>query len=81
MRQNKINSLQLSSILVMMMMASYLGAGVFSVIKAAGVDAYLSIILGGIIGSIILIMFTYIFNYEPNLTLDQKIIKLFGKKL
>lgn len=81
MKQNKINSLQLSAILVMMMMASYLGAGVFSVIKASGVDAYLSVILGGIIGSVILIMFTYIFNYEPDLTLNQKIIKLFGKKI
>lgn len=81
MMQNKINSLQLGSILVMMMVASFLGTGFFSVVKAAGVDAYLSIIIGGILGIIILISFLYLFNYEPDLPLNKKNIKLFGNKL
>ncbi len=79
--KNKINSLQFGSILVMMMMASFLGTGFFSVVKAAGVDAYLSIVIAFLLGFIIIWSFLYLFNYEPDLPLNKKIIKLFGKRL
>ena len=78
---NKINCTQFSSIIIMLILSSFLGVGIFSLIKASGIDAYLSIILGGIIGSIFIYLFITIFNYEPSLTLKDKINKLFGKKI
>ena len=81
MLKNKINSLQLSSILIDIMLASFLGTGIFAIIKKSGIDAYLSVIIGGIIGISLIILFLYIFNYKENLNFKEKIIDLFGKHL
>ncbi|MEG0025945.1 MAG: GerAB/ArcD/ProY family transporter [Bacilli bacterium] len=79
--ENKINSLQLAALLLMIMLSSFLGIGFFASIKAAGINAYLSVILGTILGLFILGMFLIIFNYKPNLSLPKKIINLFGLKI
>ena len=79
--KEKINSLQLCSMFITMVVASFLGVGIYTSIKMAGVDAYLSIIICAVIGLILLPIFKIIFDYEPNLTFSQKINKLFGKKV
>lgn len=79
--KNQINYLQLCSLLLMIIVTSFLGVGFIGLIKVAQIDAWLSIIIGGIIGIILICAFIYIFNYEPDLSINQKITKLFGKKL
>lgn len=81
MNLKKINCLQFCSILLINMLASFLGVGVFSIIKAASVDACFSVIFSSIFGIFALIMFLCIFNYEPDLPLTGKLNKLFGKKI
>lgn len=79
--KDKINSLQLSSMMMMLMVASFLGIGMFSIIKSAGVDAYISILIGGIAGIFVLLTFFVIFDYEPNLSIGDKFKNVFGKKI
>ncbi|MCI8778894.1 MAG: endospore germination permease [Bacilli bacterium] len=79
MKKDKINCLQFSSMLSMLLVASFLGIGTFSVIKAAGVDAYISIIIAAIAGSFILLSFFVIYDYEPELNVAEKFKKVFGK--
>ncbi len=79
MRNNKINCLQFASIFVSLIPASLSGLGIFAIIKAAGIDGYLSVLLGGILSIILFLIFLYIFNYEPDLPITKKTISLFGK--
>lgn len=79
MKKDKINCLQFSSMLSMLLIASFLGIGMFSVIKAAGVDAYISIIIAAIAGIFILFSFFVIHDYEPELNVAEKFKNVFGK--
>lgn len=75
---NKINSLQLGSMLLALSITTFLGIGIFDIIKAAGVDAYLSVFVGSVVGIILFLLFLYIANYEPELSICEKTKKLFG---
>ncbi len=78
MNKDKINCLQFGSMMSMLLMASFVGIGMFSIIKSAGVDAYLSIIIAALVGILILLTFFIIFDYEPSLSVKDKINKIFG---
>lgn len=64
-----------------LLIASFVGIGMFSIIKSAGVDAYFSIIIAGIIGIFIVLTFFVMFDYEPNLNVAEKFKKIFGPYL
>ena len=62
--KDKINCLQFAAMMSVILIASFVGIGMFSIIKSAGVDAYLSIIIAGIIGIfIVLTFFNTFYNY------------------
>lgn len=77
----KLEKIELTSLIIIMITSITIGVGVHSIIKASGVDAYISLLLSFIFSIPILIMFLIIFNYEPNLPLPEKIITLYGKKI
>ena len=79
--KNKINSLQLGSIVIMMNLAAFMGIVFYTLLHIASVDSYISIILAGIIGIPLLLIILYIANYEPDLSLNKKLEKLYGKVL
>lgn len=81
MNKDKINCLQYASMMSMILVASFLGIGMFSVIKAAGVDAYISIIIAAIAGIFILLSFFVIHDYEPELNVAEKFKSVFGKPI
>lgn len=81
MTNNRFNILQLCSMLIILMVVPLIGGGVFSLFKSAGVDSYLSIIIGGFIGVLFLFIFLFILNYEKDKPICDKINMLFGKKL
>ena len=81
MKNKQISSIQLSSILLMMIIASFSGIGIFSIVKASGIDAYISIPIAGIIGISYIFVYFYIASYEPDLQFGEKMQKLFGNKL
>ena len=55
--KDKINSLQFAAMMAILLIASFIGIGMFSIVKAAGVDTYLSIIIAAIFGIFIIISF------------------------
>lgn len=77
--KDKINSLQFAAMMAILLIASFIGIGMFSIVKAAGVDTYLSIIIAAIFGIFIIISFFVIFDYEPSLSITLKLTKIFGK--
>lgn len=79
--KEKISNIEFSGLMIMILVASFLGVGIFISIKTAGVDSYLCIIVSFILGLYILFLFRNIFNYEPDLPIYQKLEKLFGKKV
>ena len=79
--KQKINCLQYGSMMVMIIASSFIGIGVYSLIKATGVDAYLSILMAIVIAIPLLLLFLYIANYEPDLVFPEKLEKLYGKKV
>ena len=79
--KNKINCLQYSTMLILIVVSAFMGIGVYSLVQAAGIDAYIAILLGIIVGIPVLLLFLYIANYEPDLAFPKKLEKLYGKKM
>lgn len=79
--KNKINCLQYSTMLILIMVSSFMGIGIYSLVRAAGIDAYITVLLGIIVGIPTLLLFLYIANYEPDLAFPKKMEKLYGVKL
>ena len=75
----KITNFELGSIVYFLSRAYFIGISLNSLIVISKQDSWFSILLATLIGIIPLLMFLYIFSYEPDLNLNQKIIKLFGK--
>lgn len=79
--KNKINCLQYNTMLIIIMVSSFMGIGIYSLVRAAGIDAYITILLGVIVGIPALLLFLYIASYEPDLSFPQKMEKLYGQKI
>jgi len=77
----KINSLQFTSMFLMLTITSYTGIGILSIIKTDARNAWMSVILSGILGLVILSLFIYINSFKENLTINEKNKILFGKIL
>ena len=77
----KINSLQYSSILALLIYIPILGIGTHSIINIAKNDAYLSTIITAILGIIIILLFNYIHSYNKDKPISTTIINLYGKVL
>lgn len=79
METKKINSLQLTTILIMMVCAPLTGMNLTYIFNQAGTDAYLCPLIAFIIGIPLLFIFKCLFNYKPELTLGEKVTYVFGK--
>ena len=79
MKKNSINSLQVASLIVFLIISMSLGMGIFNAVEVAKIDSYIAIILGTFIGLIPISIVLYIANYKPNLNIIEKINDLFGK--
>ena len=77
----KINSLQYSTILAFLIYIPILGIGTHAIIKLSGNDAYLSPIIMGVLGLLILLLFNYIHSYDKDNPINITIINLYGKVL
>lgn len=79
MKANKLTSLEYSIFIYFIMRSTSLGICMNSYLYSAGVDGYLCPIIGAIIGIIPLLILIKIFNYKPELNINEKNIQLFGK--
>ena len=78
---NKINSLQLSSIIFSQILSLTLGFDIFNILRLSNIDSYITIILQLIINFIPLLLILYIAHYKPNLNIIEKINTLFPKPI
>lgn len=81
MNKNKFTSFQFASLLCFPLLSLFSGISTYSLFRIAKVDSYLSPLIAGLLGIIILKIFTCIFNYLPDKKLPNKNIILFGKIL
>lgn len=79
--KEKINNLELSSTLFLLMFSCTLGIAPYITINLASIDAYFGVIFGFFIGLIPLFIFIYIFNYEIDKPLHIKTKIIFGNLL
>ena len=79
--KTKFKSIQFACLIVFPILSLFTGIGTHNIIKIANVDSYMSPIIGGVLGIIVLLMFIYIFNYEPDKTIIEKNKYLFGNIL
>lgn len=77
----KISDKGFSSIIFFSSQAMFLGLGITQILNSAGTGSIISIFLGGIIGLLILPIIMKFYDYEKDLTLFQKIEKIYGKIL
>ncbi len=81
MEKEKVNCVQIVSILVFIITAPLTGINVTYTLNTAGVDAYFCPLIAALIGLPLLFVFITIFNFKPDLTLGEKVIYIFGKKV
>ncbi len=79
--KNKISMMQLFSLNIFIIISSFFGIGIYNVFKSAKTDAWISIINTTILSFIIFFLIIYIANYKKNLTIGEKVIHLYGKKM
>lgn len=77
----KINNLELSSTLFLLIFSCTLGIAPLISIRICGINSYISVLIGGLIGIIPLCIFLYIFNYEIDKPINKKTKIIFGKVL
>ena len=77
----KISLHQFSSLIIFSIFSSFFGIGIYSAFKAGKIDAPIGIIISIIFSLFIVFLITYIANYQPDLTIGEKIKKLYGKKI
>lgn len=75
----KINSLQYSTILALIIYIPLLGIGSNLIINMAENNSYISTIIMSILGIIIIMLFKYIHNHNKDAHISKTIIKLYGK--
>lgn len=81
MNKTKFTSFQFACLVCFPILSLFSGIGTYNVIRIARVDAYMSPIIAGILGIIVLKLFMYIFDYLPDKNLPAKNKVLFGKFL
>ncbi len=79
--KEKIGSFQLSSAFILCMVSSSIGLSLHTTIKLAGIDSYISVAIGSLMGILPLLLFLYIFNYKEDLPIYEKTKILFGKMI
>ena len=79
--KEKINNLELSSTIFLILFSCTIGIAPYITIEIAGINSYIGILIGTIIGLIPLLMFIYISNYEIDKPLYIKTKIIFGKVL
>lgn len=71
---------QFCSSIFLISLSCILGILVTGLVNISGVDSWISIIIGVLIGFIILLLYLYIYNFKSDLPFEQKIKLIFGKK-
>ncbi len=74
----KVTNLELGSITYFLIRAYFIGITFKNLLTLSKQDSWICALMGIIIGILPLLLFFYIFKYEPNLNLNEKNIKLFG---
>lgn len=81
-KQNKtIDSLQLFAIGAMIGNALFVGMGNIIIVKIASQNTWIVGLVSMVLGILPVLLICKVMNYEPELTLPQKIKKLFGNKI
>ena len=79
--KEKISSLQIGSLVWCLMLSSYMGIVPFVLFSRLKQDSWLAVILDFIIGLLVITIYLYIWNKEPDKTIFEKIKFVFGKKI
>ena len=75
----KINNVGFSSILFFTSQVMFLGLGITQILNSCKTGSIISVILGSLIGYFLLPIFIKFYDIEKDLTLFQKLEKLYGK--
>lgn len=81
MKNKLMSNFSFIALMITIMSSSFFGVGIYCLIRASAVDSWISIIISSIITLLPLFLFIYVSSYEPNLSIRDKLIKLFGKKI
>ena len=81
MKNKLISSFGFVVLMVSIICSSFFGVGIYCLIRASSIDSWFSIIISSLFCIIIILLFINIFSYEPKLSIRDKIIKLYGKKI
>ena len=81
MTNKKVNSLQVSCLITFILVSTITGIGMTNIIKITGRDAYLSVLVAGILGIIPFTIILRVNDKDNDLTISEIVNKIFGKYL
>ena len=77
----KINSLQAVTFIIIPIISTFIGIGIDNIVEKSGVDSYMSPVIAFLLGIPLFLLILYIYNYNKDKTIGEKIIELYGKIL
>lgn len=77
----KTSSINFYSTFIIFLVSSFLGVGIFTLLQISSTDAIISLLIVIFFGGLILFLFIKVFNYMPDLSIEEKTIYIFGKKI
>ena len=79
--EQKLSKLEFATLITFPLLTTYNFISFNTTIETSKINSYISVLYSSFIGLILLYIFIYISNYKPELTLTEKNITLFGKKI
>ena len=76
-----ISKLEFAILLTFPILTTYNFISFKTNLEIAKINSYISVIYSSIIGLLLIYIYICILNYKPSLTLTEKNLKLFGKKI
>jgi len=81
MNNNKLSSLQIGALTFFLSKSTFTAVILYGVLQKTHEDAIIAVVLGSLLSFIPIFIYLYIANYKKDLSIDEKIKKLFGNKI
>lgn len=81
MKNKLISNFSFIVLMVSIICSSFFGVGIYCLIRVSAIDSWFSVIISSLFCILIASLFIFVSSYEPDLSIRDKIIKLYGKKV
>ena len=77
--KEKITNIEIACVMFLCLFSCLLGIAPYTLVRISGIDSYISVIIGSVMGICLVLLFIYLFNFEDDKNIFDKNLFVFGK--